>query len=181
MSPFLKRRCCLGRGGLQRDAQALPRDRTIRIPRPPPPADALTMTGKPISRARTRASSSFFKGSGLPGRIGTPGFLHRTSGLNLIAHNANHVGAWADELDIASFADFGEVGRLGQKAIAGMNGINVRDLGGADDGRDIQIALSGGAPADADGFVRKAHVERVAVRRLNARQPSRCPSPYTSR
>ena len=44
-----------------------------------------------------------------------------------------------------------------------MDGINVRNFGGADDGRNIEIAFVQARRANANGFVGKAHVQRVAV------------------
>ncbi len=43
-----------------------------RIPRPPPPAAAFKMIGKPKDFARASASSASFKGSVDPGMVGTP-------------------------------------------------------------------------------------------------------------
>ncbi len=42
------------------------------MPRPPPPAAALRMTGKPNSLALASASSASFSGSRVPGMTGTP-------------------------------------------------------------------------------------------------------------
>ena len=44
-------------------------ERAIRIPLPPPPADALSMTGKPISVATVTASSTSLMASGDPGTV----------------------------------------------------------------------------------------------------------------
>ena len=44
----------------------------IRIPFPPPPEEALIMTGKPISFAMASPSSAVYTGSLLPGTTGTP-------------------------------------------------------------------------------------------------------------
>ena len=49
--------------------------RTIRMPRPPPPAAALMITGSPRSRVIFCAFSSESTGPSLPGRIGTPAFF----------------------------------------------------------------------------------------------------------
>ena len=49
--------------------------RTTRMPRPPPPAVALMMTGYPISFAALTALSSLSIGPSLPGRMGTPAFF----------------------------------------------------------------------------------------------------------
>ncbi len=42
--------------------------RTIFIPRPPPPAAALMIKGRPISLAKERAAASLVSGSGEPGK-----------------------------------------------------------------------------------------------------------------
>ena len=44
-----------------------------------------------------------------------------------------------------------------------MDGVDVGDFGGGDDGGDVEIAVGGPRRADADGLVGKADVERVAV------------------
>ena len=44
-----------------------------------------------------------------------------------------------------------------------MNGVDVGDFGGADDVRNIQIAVGAARRADADRLVRKAHVQGMAV------------------
>ena len=45
---------------------------TSRIPLPPPPAVALSITGKPIFFATRRTSASVAIGSTVPGTTGTP-------------------------------------------------------------------------------------------------------------
>jgi hypothetical protein len=49
--------------------------RTMRIPRPPPPAEALRITGNPISRAVRTAFSSSSRTPGDPGSTGTPALI----------------------------------------------------------------------------------------------------------
>ncbi len=44
-----------------------------------------------------------------------------------------------------------------------MDGVDVGDFSGGDDGGDVEIAVGGARRADADGLVGKADVERVAV------------------
>ena len=44
-----------------------------------------------------------------------------------------------------------------------MDGVDVGDFGGGDDGGHVEIAVGGARRADADGFVGKANVERVAI------------------
>ena len=60
-------------------------------------------------------------------------------------------------------ADFGEVGVLAEQAVAGMDRVDVGDFGSADDGGNVEVAFVQARRADADGFVGKAHVQRVAV------------------
>jgi hypothetical protein len=91
--------------------------------------------------------------------------LHRAARLDLVAHHADDVGARADELDVARLADFSELRRLGEEAVAGVDGVHVRDLGGGDDRGDVEVALLRSRAADADGLVREADVQRVAVGR----------------
>ena len=53
-------------------------DSATRIPRPPPPAAALSMTGKPTPGAAVaRAASRFGAASSLPGKIGESRLRHR--------------------------------------------------------------------------------------------------------
>ena len=89
--------------------------------------------------------------------------LHGGARLFFFAHQPDHIRRRADELDVAGLADFGEVRVLREQSVAGMNGVDVGDLGGADDGGNIQIALRQLRRADADGFVGKADVQRVPV------------------
>jgi hypothetical protein len=44
-----------------------------------------------------------------------------------------------------------------------MDGVDVGDLGGGDDGGDVEIAFGGAWRADADGLVGELDVEGVAV------------------
>ena len=90
--------------------------------------------------------------------------LHRLASFILLAHQPHGFGSGPDELDVRSAANLGEVRVLTQQAVAGMNGIDIGDLRGRDDGRDIQIALRRSRRPDADRLVGKTDVERVAVR-----------------
>ena len=91
------------------------------------------------------------------------GSFHRRARLRFVAHQLDAFRARPDELDVASLADFRKVSVLCKEAVAGMNRINVRYFGGRDDRRNIQIALRRRRGADADGFVREAHVKRIAI------------------
>ena len=63
------------------------------------------------------------------------GLLGQLAGLVLVAQRLHRFLRRADELDLAVAADLGEVGVLREEAVAGMDGLHVGDLGGADDAR----------------------------------------------
>src|SRR5581483_4933951 len=69
-----KRSGCFGLRGIK-SAGSSCSERTILMPRPPPPAEALMITGKPTVRAHSMASPSPASTPSEPGRIGTPAFF----------------------------------------------------------------------------------------------------------
>src|SRR5689334_7805338 len=89
--------------------------------------------------------------------------MHRATCFDFVAHQANHVRRWSDELDVASLADLSEVSRLGEKPVARMNRIDVEDLRGADDGGNVEIALRGRRWSNARCFVGETDVQRIAI------------------
>ena len=97
------------------------------------------------------------------GQDGHAGALHRTPRTHLVAHEANDLGARADEGDVARFAHLGQVGTFGQEPIPWVNRVRARDLGGADNSRHTQIALGAARRPDAHLLVRKPDVQRVLV------------------
>src|SRR5215213_3601657 len=92
-----------------------------------------------------------------------PRFMHRATRFDLVAHEANHVCRWSDELDVAGFADLSDVSRFGEKPVAGMNRIDVENLCGADDGGNVEIALRGRSGPNARGLVGEADVQRITI------------------
>ena len=60
-------------------------------------------------------------------------------------------------------ADARELGVLREEAVARVDGVGGGDLGGADDGRDVEVALARRRGPDAHGLVGEAHVERARV------------------
>ena len=98
------------------------------------------------------------------GDDGDAGLLGDGAGGVLVAepeHRAS--GGGPDELDLRGPADLGEAGVLAQEAVARMDRLGVRDLGGRDEPVDDEVALDGGAGADADRVVGECQVRRVAV------------------
>ena len=63
----------------------------------------------------------------------------------------------------AGLADLGEVGVFAQQSVAGMNRVHVGDLRRADHRGNVQIAFLQTGRPNADGFVGKANMQRVAV------------------
>ncbi len=109
---------------------------------------------------------SFFRSFQDPVRAGQDGdaaFPHGGAGVLLQSHGARDVGLGSDELDLGCLADLGEVGILAQETVAGMDRVDVGDLGGADHRRNVEIAARAFGRADANGFVGEAHVQAVAV------------------
>jgi hypothetical protein len=80
------------------------------------------------------------------------GLLHQRLGAVLQAHGADG-GRRADEDDARRGAGFGELGALGQEAVAGMDRLGARALGDLDDLVDDQIALARGRRPDRIGLV----------------------------
>src|SRR5262249_34848205 len=76
-------------------------------------------------------------------------------------------------------ADLGKVRALGQEPVSRVNRVGARNLGRADHGRYVQIAVSASRGTDADVFVSELDVELVLVRfrvdgdRLDAKLPAR--------
>ena len=83
--------------------------------------------------------------------------------LLLQAHRRITSGRGPMKSDAGGLADLGEVGVLAEKAVAGMDGVDVGDLGGADHGGNVEVAAGALGRADADGLVGEAHVQAVAV------------------
>ncbi len=103
---------------------------------------------------------------------------HGPLGCNLVAHHANDIRRGPNEGESASFHPLGKVGILREKAVAGVDGLCIRDLGRRNDGRNVQVALAGGGRADADRFVGKPDVLGLGVgggmhhHRLDAELPA---------
>ena len=77
----------------------------------------------------------------------------------LVAHRLDRLGARPDEGEVVVGAQAREGGALGQKAVAGVNGVGAVRDGGHDEVLHDEIALRGGRRAYADGLVGVGHVE----------------------
>src|SRR5262249_23686021 len=88
---------------------------------------------------------------------------HEGPRLFLDAHQADDVRARSDEFKAGGLADFREAGVLAEKSVAGVDGVDIRDFGGADDGRHVQVTAGAFGRPDADRLVGEADVGTVAV------------------
>ena len=102
-------------------------------------------------------------GSVAPGTIGTPAsaMISRARVFEPIASIAS--ARRADEDDAGLGAGLGELGVLGEEAVAGMDRLGARLLRRLDDLGDVQVALRRHRRADQEGLVGLAHVRGVAV------------------
>ena len=64
------------------------------------------------------------------------GLAGQFAAQGLVLERVHRCGLRANEADVAILADFGEVGVLGEEPVAGVDGIDIGDLGGADDAVD---------------------------------------------
>ena len=90
--------------------------------------------------------------------------FHGGARFFFFAHQPDDIGSRPDELDVTGLADFREVGVFRKQAVTGMDGVDVRDFGGADHRGNIEITLRQLRRSNANRFVGKAHMERIPVR-----------------
>ncbi len=91
------------------------------------------------------------------------GRLDLGAARRLVAAQGNGFGAGPDEVDVAFAADLGELGVLGEKAVAGMDGLGVVDLGRRDDAGDVQVAFARRGGPDADALVGQRRMQAILV------------------
>ncbi len=90
--------------------------------------------------------------------------LHRqAAGSVLVAYQGHGLRGRANELDLAATAHVGEMGVLGEKSVAGMDGLGVSDFGGADDAIDFEVAFGSAGRPDAIGFVGEIEIGGAAI------------------
>ena len=89
--------------------------------------------------------------------------MRQLTGLNLVAKQSHRLNGRADESYAAFLAHLGKMYVLGEESVARMNRLNVGNLGGAYDPRDVQIALGTFGRANTDGFIGQLQVWRIGV------------------
>jgi len=108
------------------------------MPRPPPPAAALTSSGNPTARA---ASNDGFGVGGPrdrrrlegPGNDGHAGVAGEATSRELVSQRGNDVALRATNTSPASSTALAKRGSLGQKAIARVDGFGPRGARGLDE------------------------------------------------
>ena len=98
------------------------------------------------------------------GHAGHAGLVHGGDRRDLVPHQTDGFGSRADEDEAGALDPLGEIGILGEEAVTGVDGDRVGDLGRADNGRHVQIAVQRGGRTDTDRFVGQQHMLEVAVR-----------------
>jgi hypothetical protein len=97
------------------------------------------------------------------GYAGHARLLHCALGGNLVAHQADGLCARADEHEAALFDALGKIRVLRQEAVAGMDGLCIGHLRGADDGGDVQVAQVRWRRADAYRLVGQLDVFGIGI------------------
>lgn len=102
-------------------------------------------------------------GAGGAGRNGDAGFFGEFAADGLVFEGVHGGGAGADETNVATSANFSELGVFRKESVARMNGVDVGNFGGADEAVNSEIAFESGRFADANGFVGHLGVHGVSV------------------
>src|SRR6516162_5570267 len=89
--------------------------------------------------------------------------LGQLTGFVLIAQEPQRFVRWTNKLNVARTAHFREMRILRQKAVPGMDRFHVGDLRGADQTRDIQVAVAARRLANADFLVRQMKIGCVPI------------------
>ena len=123
---------------------------TLRMPLPPPPAIALINTGQPMAAASRGESGFALVLAQISGRGRHAGPLHQPLGRVLQPHGANRGGRRADPNQAGRDHRLGEVGVLGEEAVAWMYGLSARSPRGVQDLGLRQIAVARRGRPDGD-------------------------------
>jgi hypothetical protein len=97
--------------------------RTSRMPRPPPPATALTSSGRPSACASATRRIVALVLAQVAGCAGHAGGEHAALGGRLVAHGTDGLRRRADEHQAGGRAGLGELGALGQEPVARVHGV----------------------------------------------------------
>ena len=164
------------------------RGQAVDVPDDPDPAPTAPQRGLEQDRVAERVGDAprlrlVAHGAVAPGQERHVRLPRELAGPDLVAEQPDHLRARADEADAARPADLGERRVLGEEAVPGVNRLGVRDLGGRDQLRDVEVALAAVRGADADALVGQPHGERSGIggrmghHRPDAHLPARAQDP----
>ena len=116
-------------------------DSTTRMPRPPPPIAALTITGIAERLGqRVRLGGRAGPARRCPRGRARPASRAMLARGDLVAELVEQLGPRADEGDPGRVAGPGELGVLGEEAVAGMDRVDLLLLRQRDDAGDVEVA-----------------------------------------
>lgn len=133
-------------------------------PRPPPPNAALMATGRPCSVAKATTSSAPDTSSRVAGDQRGTGALCHVPGGDLVTEVADGLRRRADPGQARVDDGLGEVGVLGEEAVARVDGVRTGVGGCLQHLGDVQVAGAGGVAAERVRLVGRADVQRIPVR-----------------
>ena len=137
---------------------------TTRMPRPPPPQLAFSITGYPMPRASCAHSVIFVGSGGVAGIIGTPADVARFRAATLLPRVRMVSGVGPTKTMPAAAARLGEFRILGQESVARMNGVDASLPRYAQDVIDRQIGFDRTfIPPNEVRFVRFRPMQRKAI------------------
>ena len=136
---------------------------TLR-PRPPPPNAALMATGSPCSFANATTSSEPATGSGVPATSGRTGAVRDVARGDLVAERTDRGGRGTDPGQPGVHDGLGELGVLGEEAVAGVDGVGAGARRDVEQLVDDEVGLAGRRAAEGVRLVGDLHVLGVAVR-----------------
>src|SRR5579864_9375465 len=135
----------------------------MRMPRPPPPAEAFTITGKPTCFAHSSASPSLATIPSDPGRIGTPAFFIADRAFSFSPIRRVTSGRGPMNL-IPLISQTSAKFAFSASTVSRMNRLHIGDLRRADNAGNVQVAVRQLRRTDTNCLVGKLNVQRIAVR-----------------
>ena len=153
--------------------------RAMRMPRPPPPAAALIITGKPICSASGERRLGEFHDAPSAARNGRHArLLPPLRGRRPCRPSGGSSRAVGPDEDEPGRLDRGgELGILGKKAIAGMDGVGAGRPGRGENGVAVEIGFRRLRGTDVDRLRRRAARPASPCRPCCRPAPSRCRAP----
>jgi hypothetical protein len=97
------------------------------------------------------------------GHAGDARLLGGDAAAHLVAHHLDRLGRRADERHAALGDRAGEVGVLGEEAVAGVHAVGPAAVDGVEDLLGPEVAVGGGLAAQRVGLVGQSDMESVAV------------------